>query len=109
MSQYSAAGLRYNVVTQQQRAATRPAIRTGARATRRAVRERHGLGRDTILYRDWGKKVALLPHGAPTRTCAQRHDRGTPATRPGGGHDTVLCVPQYSPARTTTRRVVCAA
>ena len=30
--------------------------------------------------------------------------QGTPATRPGGGHDTVSCAPRYSPARATIRR-----
>ena len=37
---------------------------------------RHGLGCDTIMYRDWGQKAASLRHGAPALACAQRHDRG---------------------------------
>ena len=61
MSQDNAAGLLYNVATRQWHAATRPAIRPGARAT---------------LYRDLGKKVASLRHGALARTCAHRHGRG---------------------------------
>ena len=67
-----------------------------------ARRARHGLGRDTILYRDWGQKAASLRHGAPTHTCAQRYGRGLlrhnregAATRSNVPHDT-------APVRATT-------
>ena len=35
-------------------------------------RVRHGLGRDTILYHDWGQKAASLRHGVPARARAEK-------------------------------------
>ena len=96
MSQDNVAGLLY-------KATTRPAIRPGARATRLAVLARHGLGRDTILHRDRGQKVASLRHGALARVLAATR-QGTLTTRPGGGRDTVPCAPRHGAQRALCTR-----
>ena len=99
MSQYSAAELRYNAVTRQQRAVTRPAIQSGAHATRRAMRSRHGLGCDTIFIVTGGK-------GQPRCDTAHLHVRArsdTTTIRPRGPATWPVLGLRYGTLHATTR------